>query len=64
MYIAGMDGEAFFSRGGAGRGKAKNLWGGAGNHSLPIVRGGAGKGSKSAVQGGAGAENILPVSAD
>ena len=28
-----MDGELFFSRGGAGRGKAKNLWGGA--HTAP-----------------------------
>ena len=46
-----MDGEAIFFMGrvGAGRGKAKNLWGGAG------------KGSKSAGLGGAGAGNILRV---
>ena len=52
-----MDGEAIFfmGRGGAGRGKAKSLWGMAGPPPLPTVRGGAGKGSKSARLGGAGA---------
>ena len=63
-----MDGEAIFftGRGGAGRGKAKNLWEGAGHGPppLPTVRGGAGKGSKSAGRGGAEARNILRVSAD
>ena len=57
--LAGIDGETIFfrGRGGAGRGKAKNLRGGAGRGTppLPTVRGGAGKGSKSAGLGGAGA---------
>ena len=60
-----MGGEAIFftGRGGAGRGKAKNLRGGAGRGTppLPTDRGGAGKGSKSAGRGGAGAGNILRV---
>ena len=61
--LAGMDGEAIFftGRGGAGRGKAKNLWGvaGQGTSPLPTVWGGGGKGSKSAGLGGAGAGKIL-----
>ena len=61
----GWTGKLFFTgRGGAGRGKAKNLLGGAGNPLFPTKRGGAGKGSKSAGGGGAGAGNMLRVSAD
>ena len=67
MYpLPGMGGEAIFftGRGGAGRGKAKNLRDGAGNPPFPTMRGGAGKGSKSAGWGGAGAGNIMRVSDD
>ena len=62
-----MDGEAIFfrGRGGAGMGKAKNLWGGARQGTPPPHSAGrAGKGSKSAGKGGAGAGNILRESAD
>ena len=51
MYKPGMDGEAIFSQGRAGRGTPL----------LPTVRGGAGKVSNSAGLGGARAGNILRV---
>ena len=54
--IPGMDGEAVFFTGRAGRGGEGKIYGAG--------RGGAGKGAKSAGPGGAGAGNILRVSAD
>ena len=63
----GWTGKLFFSRGGAGRGRAwPKIYGaaGAGNPPFPAVQDGAGKGSKSTGRGGAGAGNILRVSAD
>ena len=59
LSIPGMDEEAIFftGRGGAGKGKAKNLWGGAGQESPPSPQ-------CWAWQGGAGAGNILRVTAN
>ena len=49
MHTRDGRGSYFFTgQGGAGRGKAKNLWDGVGNHPLPTVWGRAGKGSESA----------------
>ena len=42
MYIAGMDGEAFFSQGLAGRRGARPEIYGAGNPPFPTMRGGEG----------------------
>ena len=35
QWGSGMDGEAFFSRGGAGRGRSLNFWSGAGRGGEP-----------------------------
>ena len=63
FYIYSRDGRVSYFFHGAGRGKAKNLWGraGPGIPPVPRVRDGAGKGSESAGLGGAGAGNILHV---
>ena len=60
----GMDEEAIFftGRGGAGRGKAKNLWGGAGNPPLPHSAGRGGEGVKiCGARRSSGGEQLIEI---